>query len=860
MRPWPIARWLHPVVAEAMDGGSAAPPLLCRALRAMGRKWIVLFVVALALLAGGWFAHHALKARKHPGLGRFIKQLVVNYPASFAVEPPLLSIEVEQGDMDRLRQMVDAARERGVILPEGRPYLPAWIEAGDDRFKARVRIKGKMTDHVKGSKWSFRIVAKKDGGFLGMRRFSIQHPGTRNYLCEWLHHRLMEGEGVIALRYGFVRVRLNGDDLGIYAYEEHFGPELLERNGRLEGPLFRFDPGLYWEHRLNEMRGLRFNEPYAAYQAASVDAFGTGDLAKDTLARRRFEEAVALMEAFRRGRLAASEVFDADRVARRHALLDLVGGHRSLDWSDVKFYYDPVARRIEPVAYESAGAFPIRALAGSHRFTGRTSPDQDIHDAWFNDETIFRAYVRHLERVSRQTYLDSAFQALGPALDSASATVYREFPYKELDRSVYRRNQEVVRRLLDGPKGFHAYSQGLDRDTLTVMAVPVDGLPMEVHGLRLADGGLVLPVGRAILPCRPSGRPGSPVALRFVVPDTARSPKGGELRLVYSVLGASVRKELDVFPWALLGDIASPSPATGTAPDMRVFPFVAVDEDQRVVTLRPGVWTLDQDLVVPAGYTVRGTAPLRLDLVRGARIISRSPLSLAGLPDEPVLLTSSDRSGGGVLVLEAPGTSVWSHVRMTGFGGAGEVAAIAFSASAADLRGCVLGEDPGRDLLLVVRARLRLYDCSLVGGRRQIVSAYAELRVEGLEALGAGGEAIVLRGGMADVRGATVDGARGAGVKLVAGAELLAEELAVRANGRGIGISEGGRATVSRSTVHGDAAGVDLRPVVMRYGPSRAELTGTSVTSGKLPVRCAEGNTLTMDGKEVKALRKKQGT
>jgi len=45
----------------------------------------------------------------------------------------------------------------------------------------------------------------------------------------------MAGEGIVALRYGFIQLRFNDKDLGVYAYEEHFGPELLEHNGRAEG-------------------------------------------------------------------------------------------------------------------------------------------------------------------------------------------------------------------------------------------------------------------------------------------------------------------------------------------------------------------------------------------------------------------------------------------------------------------------------------------------------------------------------------------------------------------------------------------------------------------------------------------------
>src|SRR5436190_12370360 len=213
------------------------------------KKWLTILVVLAGLLAcGAWVADRALKKRDHPGLRVFLGQWARNYPASFAVEPEELSITVEPAELERLQKVVDAARARGVIIPEDNEYVSATVEGKDGTFKAKIRIKGKLTDHVQGSKWSLRVIAKKDGGFKGMQRFSLQHRGTRNYLCDWFYHRLSQGEGIIALRYGFIRLHFNDEDLGVYAYEEHFGPELLEHNGRLEGPLFRFDPSLFWQH------------------------------------------------------------------------------------------------------------------------------------------------------------------------------------------------------------------------------------------------------------------------------------------------------------------------------------------------------------------------------------------------------------------------------------------------------------------------------------------------------------------------------------------------------------------------------------------------------------------------------------
>lgn len=821
-----------------------------RIIRRRGRLRVLLALVAVLAL-GAWSGDRLLKSKGHPGLLRFGKQLVRNYPKSFEVEPPLLSIKVDRSELDRLQAVVEAARERGVIMPEGNDYVSAELSSGGATFKARIRIKGKMTDHVKGDKWSFRVIAKKDGGFMGMKRFSLQHPGTRNYLYEWLHQHLMRGEGIVALRYGFLRLEFNGEDRGVYAYEEHFDPGLLEANDRVKGPLFRFDPALFWQHRLNEMNARRFDEPFAFEQAAAIDAYGTGDLEKDPAARAHFEEAVALMNAYRDGSRPLSEVFHVDRVARRLALLDLLGGYRSLDWSDAKFYYDPVLHRVEPVAYESFGGYRIKGIAGAGRWTGDGRVQPDVYSAWFNDEAVFRAYVGHLERFARSSYLDSAFAALAGGLDTASATLYGEFPYKELDRGIYTHNQQAIRQVLDVPKGFHAYRNGSLGDTLTIAIVPIGSLPIEVHGLVGTDGSSIRPLTGAVVPIRRPGSTGVPVFQRFLISDTAML--GNDLQLEYSVLGASVRKRLEVFPFALIDAAAIGAvPPTVHAP-LTAFPFLRIDEGERRIVFAPGQWTITEDLVIPEGYSVQGASPLLIDLRNAARIIGRSPIALAGSEDDPVVVRSSDASGGGIFLLAQGQRNTWRHVRCEGFGPAAGPggAGIVLQETTLDLRHCTLAEVRDRDLLLAVRSSLRIEGGEVFGGRDQFTMAFSDGHIASVSIGGAGDDALVLRGGSVKLTDVEVTGAKGCGVKVNTMGALHAEGLRLSSAGKGIEVEEAAAVELRSSVIRSGKVGADIRAAEMRYGGSRVTLDGVDITTEALPLRVGKGNQVLRDGTAV---------
>ena len=825
----------------------------------MKRRWFrVLLAVLLTAVPAVWFADRELKKRAHPGLRTFISQWWVNYPKSFAVEAPLISIAVDDAAMEQLSSVVDDARALGVIEREGNDFVSGAFEVvlpngaeGSGSFKGKLRIKGKMADHVEGSKWSFRVVAKKGGGFLGMRRFSLQHPGTRNYLTDWFFHQLMAGEGLVALRYGFCRVRLNDESLGVYAYEEHFGPELLENNGRLEGPILRFDPSLFWLHRIQGLDGsAKVDDAYGAYQAASLDAFGRDDIAEDPKQKRYFEQAIALVNAFRRGELKASDVFHADRIAIRLALLDVLGGHRSIDWSDVKFYYDPVSQRIEPISYESVSGFRTKELAGAYKFTGPFRESDELHAAFLKDPVIFAAYVRHLERFSQKAWLDSAFTALSGALDTASATLYGEFPYKELDRSIYYANQKAIRTLLDVPKGFHAYREGRSGDTLNLTLVPIESLPMQVDSVILTSGERIAPVRSTIVPSRERGKTGRPTNVAFLTTEDSVA------KVIYHVLGSSVRKTVDVFPFKLSVSAAQDELLVGLRPNAAEFPFLVVDEAARTITIKPGVWTIDRTLVLPAGYRCSATAPLRLNLVNGAELISYAALDWRGLEEDAIQVFSADSSSRGVHVIDAVGRSVLGHVAFRSLTRyaydqprSGDVSFHRSDAALTD----VLFSGTGATLLDASLCTIALSDCRFEGGSDQAEFHFAEVDLRSTTFHHPADDAVSVEGGAIAMQQVGIIGRAGSGIAVkgsrharITANGTTVERMKVAFEGR-----EGAKCYFTAGSVKEVDLVAEAKKHEMRYGPVRMELNKVSITNAKEDYKKGEDSILNVDGKAM---------
>ena len=71
-----------------------------------------------------------------------------------------------------------------------------------------------------------------------MEEFSLQKPVTRNYTYEYLFHNLLGHVGLLKIQYFFINLYMNDQNLGVYAVEESFSKELVERQGKRNGPIF----------------------------------------------------------------------------------------------------------------------------------------------------------------------------------------------------------------------------------------------------------------------------------------------------------------------------------------------------------------------------------------------------------------------------------------------------------------------------------------------------------------------------------------------------------------------------------------------------------------------------------------------
>lgn len=559
-----------------------------------------------------------------------------NYASSIGVNPEKIELIIKSKHFDEIKKQREEAFKVGSIVNDGNRYVPAKIIYKGDTLKVELRLKGHMLDHLQGDKWSYRVKVKNGKTFMGMTRFTLQHPGTRNYTYEWMYHQLMKNDDVVALNYNFINVNLNGDNLGVYALEEHFAQELLEHNNRPPGALIRFNPNLYWIGRImRDNQKFYFTEEYTNYNGSFPEAYDDKNTFKDSVLRESYLKAQSQLERFKRRELSTSEVFDVKKLASFHAIIDLVGGHHSLDWSDVKYYYNTSSNLIEPIAYESFSAHEIDKISGSYQFY---NPDSAItfHNYLFSDKIFFLEYIKALQRISESSYLDEFLLSIDEELKKKLSIIYSEFPYKDFTTDVYYINQRKIKEIIGEKKPFHVFLQKIDsvNNTIEIALGTNSSLPYYLTAIK--SGNAKTEIDNKLIFAKKTNQviQYQPIEIKVDSIFINKLIKGKSTHIYAQLPGLDLIKEIEVFlyPFQYLIDQEK---TLNKIDNQFIF-----SQDSSLVYLPRGEYIFNFNQYIPKNSTLLIEGGTSISLANNAQIIAQHVI-FSGTNSKPIYLSGN---------------------------------------------------------------------------------------------------------------------------------------------------------------------------------------------------------------------------
>lgn len=587
-----------------------------------------------------------------------------------------IDLTLSENSYTHLKKKRDLAFERGLLKTESDSWVKGTMIANGDTSKIKIRLKGDWLDHLKDDKWSFRI-KMKDNHFKNVQEFSLQRPETRHFMSEYVFHEFLLGQQLLTTSYDFVTVFLNGERLGVYAFEEHFTKELIEHKGYREGPLFRFSEDGFWNlQHFEKQTDTNVDFQYPTFMASEIRPYEKKKTYKDSVKRRMFLQGRDQLEAFRQGKVQFSEVFNVRKEAKLFALADVFQAHHGLIWHNRRFYFNPMTSQLESVffdAFMKEGGYVFRSTPMLSMNKGKQmvySYEQFFVLKAFNDPVFRKAYFEELDHYLNVFDWDQYFRVHKQNLDRLNKNLNVDYPEYKYDQKVLLRRIDELKKMLKSDEfeeaddwfTFQSFSRykDLHPDDENIPRIPFERMPFEEVSLRTfsekidEEDKLVTLQNFHFYPIEVVGigtekeeiKPFKGIVLdgyrdSLEVPETTFLVDLETKYLHFTVEGLDSVFQLKISKWAPPKRIRPRKTAAKG-------PFKELSNSNWV--LRKGSYTVKQDIVIPREVYATIEPGTTINLTNGAGIVCFGHLDIKATTDS-VVITSSDQNNNGLCVL-----------------------------------------------------------------------------------------------------------------------------------------------------------------------------------------------------------------
>ena len=777
---------------------------------------------------------------------------------SLTVTPEQFAINIKQKDFLKIAYKRQEAIRRKRLIYKETDWVPAELKHRSETYKIKIRLKGTLGAHwLDDEVWSYKIKVRDNKTILGMKRFALQSPSTRDYMNEWYLHRFLKHIGLIGLRYEFLELTLNGKKMPIYALEENFEKRLLENNGRREGPIF--------QTFMDYIHGPA--KPVKVYQESKYSS------------RPQFKKLVTqaenLIEGYRQGNLPLSKVFDLDELALAFAAMDVFGYYHCLYEDNMRFYLEPVSGRVQPVLYDNEviASLEYNRVRGSGKAfldtpgpDGNFRPDATVRwpDNPFSDIDFFERYIEKLELLSEEGFITGFYAATQADADRTLSILHRSYPSYRFDgRKIMNNNIMKIRRVLDSESLVMAYFEGAGKEagTFRLQMANQHTLPVEIKKLKL-HGKDFIPKTRMVLQAKKLDGNMEYKSYEF------RKPPGMDLseidpsriEIVSHILGGKKFAEDSVVAW---GREEEPYHLQPNAEEAE---FIAIDEDSRTLSIQPGTWELDRIWVLPAGYRVLASPGTELRIGPAGGLISYSPLEWKGSRENPIRVRGGKDGASGIAVIRADGLSTLEHVRFDGLshlqqGGWSLSGGVTFFESEVDLRRVRFERIQSEDALNLVRSRFRMEGVEFVDSASDALdSDFSEGDIQQVSFSNSGNDGLDISGSRIQANRIVVRGSGDKGVSVGEASRIEIQNLDSEGARIGIAVKDRSQLMLHKARLVDSEIGIALYQKKPEYSGGKAEVGTLSAEGVEQMYLVEEGSSLLVGGNAIPGKYQKVST
>ena len=608
--------------------------------------------------------------------------VVNNYILSLFAEYHKINLDIKFEDIQLLNFARDSALSKGIITEEeNKISVRASLNLNNQKYEVRLSPTGQNLDMIgDNDKRAYKAKVLNGKKILGMSEFKLLPPTSRHHMVEWIGHAIENKEGLISLRYFFAQVRLNGENKGIYAIEEHLNKELLENRGAREGIIFNI-------------------------KNDKVKIFNENKIKKNKDNKNQIRFLKTILQTLKNDQLDVNRIFDLEKFSTQYAIIDLMYGYHALGNNSI-FYLNPITNLIEPITREynslrySEGQ-PTEDLMIENYRSG--SGGFNFVEKLFNNEDFVMLYISKLEKFSKKNYLDKFFNEIHDDMNAQLKILYREYPFYKFPKEyMYVRQQQIQKKLKQDLKIIanvnSDFNNFLSLKFKNNSVFPVKITQISSSKKIVKNLNQIVYAGKEI----------------DILINNKEKIEIDDLDFSYKIENSnnSVKKSI-IVPKPYSKDLIMPilwsSSKTSYLEKFNIF----IDEKNKKIFFKGNNIKIDENIFIPENFTVYGKPGLKLDLINGSTIYSKSPFKFKGNKNRPIEITSSDLSSGGIVILNSKNKNIFENVifnslRSPNIKTSGLTASVTIYESETYFNNCLFENNKSEDFLNLVRSKYEI--------------------------------------------------------------------------------------------------------------------------------------------------------
>jgi hypothetical protein len=335
-----------------------------------------------------------------------------------------------------------------------------------------------------------------------------------------------------------------------------------------------------------------------------------------------------------------------------------------------------------------------------------------------------------------------------------------------------------------------------------------------------------------------------------------------DLKINYKIVGTNRMRQETVFPLSYLGDDFVENDFIRQKPNVHEFNFLVLDESTQKIFIKPGIWILDRNLIIPKGFRVIGAEGTQLNLSNSAKILSHSPLQFIGSEEYPIVIQSTDGTGQGIVVMNADQASFLKFVTFNNLANPSQndwelTGAVTFYESPVHISHSKFIGNRSEDALNIVRSEFSIDKTIFTDIFSDAVDAdFSKGKITNSFFLKAGNDAIDASGSVLEIENINLDGIGDKGLSFGEICKISATDIDIKNAYIAIASKDKSETTIRGIHISNSSVGLTVYQKKPEFGPANMRVHTLQMKGVNTPYLLEEQSLLIIDNKAIEAKKK----